>query len=170
MKTIAISCFLIFVNLFNVNAQDLNKSFYEEKVGYNILIDQCNRAGLEGEEFGIYFKEYYSDYTSNEKMNNALSSHLDGINIKIVLGTWCHDSKMQVPRFMKVLDQISYIEEKLEIICVDRSKKTHGISIEDLNIKYVPTFIFYKDGKEIGRIIESPEKSLEEDFLNIVNQ
>ena len=40
---------------------------------------------------------------------------------------------------------------------------------EGLNIEKVPTFIFYKNGIEIGRIIESPEKSIEKDFLKILN-
>ena len=56
----------------------------------------------------------------------------------------------------------------LEFIGVDRLKKTHDYSIKELKIKRVPTFIFYKEGKEIGRIIESPNETLEKDFLKIV--
>jgi ribosomal protein L30E len=38
----------------------------------------------------------------------------------------------------------------------------------DLKVERVPTFIFYRDGKEIGRIVENPQKSLVEDFLEII--
>jgi len=169
MKTFTISCFLIVFHIMSADAQDINKSFFEEKLGYDILIDHCTRSGLEGPEFGKDFKEYYADYNTDTKTLTELSKHIEGIKIKLVLGTWCQDSKMQVPRFIKVLDQISFMEENLEIICVDRSKQTHAFSIKDIDVNYVPTFIFYKDGKEIGRIIESPEKSLEKDFLSFVN-
>lgn len=168
MKTIVISGLMVTLLILNVNAQDINKSFFEEKVGYNILIDKCDRSGLEG-ALGHSFKKQYADYTIDEKTTAKLSKHMDGIKIKIVLGTWCHDSKMQLPRFMKILDQINFEENQMEIISVDRSKKTHAFSIDELDIKLVPTFIFYKEGKEIGRIIESPEKSLEKDILNILN-
>lgn len=169
MKTFAFSCFLIISLSMNIQAQNLNKSFFEEKVGYDILIDHCDRSGLEGPEFGKAFKEYYSAYKTNVKTLTELSKHIDGIKIKIIMGTWCHDSKIQVPCFIKILDQISFVSSDLEIICVDRSKQTHSFSIKELDVNYVPTFIFYKDEKEIGRIIESPEISLEKDFLEIVN-
>jgi hypothetical protein len=38
-----------------------------------------------------------------------------------------------------------------------------------LNIFKVPTFIFYKDGKEIGRYVEYARVSLEKDILKIVS-
>lgn len=168
MKTFVISCALIVCQMTSISAQDLNKTFFEKKVGYDILIDQCDRSGLEGPEFGKYLKKYYADYNSADKTIEELSKHIKGIKIKVVLGSWCHDSKIQVPAFIKVLDQISFKNEMLEFIGVDRLKKPHDYSIKDLKIKRVPTFIFYKEGEEIGRIIESPNETLEKDFLKIV--
>ena len=168
MKTFAIGCILIALQTFSLNAQELNKAYFEEKVGIDILIDRCDRAGLEGPEFGEYFVKEYETYEFNQNITDKLSKKIEGISIKIVLGTWCHDSKMQVPRFFKILDQIEFDDSKLNVICVDRAKKTHAFSIDDLEVDYVPTFIIYKDGEEIGRIIESPEITLEEDFLNIL--
>ena len=169
MKTFVAGGFLLFFVFLNVNAQKLNNTYFEEKVGYDILIDHCNRTGLESPEFGKYFKEYYSEYKVDEKSIAELSNLMDGIKIKVILGTWCHDSKIQVPKFIKVLDQIKFTEKNLEIICVDRSKKTHAFSTDELDIEFVPTFIVYKNGIEIGRIIESPVKSLEKDLLTILN-
>lgn len=168
MKPIAISCFLMVFQLMNVNAQCFNKIFFEEKVGYSILIDRCDRSGLEGPEFGEYFEKEYAAYKLDESSAEKLSKCTNELKIRIVLGTWCHDSQVQVPRFIKILDQINFNQKNLEIICVDRSKKTHGFSIQDLNIEFVPTIIFYKTEKEIGRIIETPKESLEKDFLTIL--
>ncbi len=168
MKTLLVSCFLVMVFSSNNFAQELNKSFFEEKVGYNILIDRCDKKGLQGSEFGEYFNKQYAGYKIDESILKALKRASKKFKIKIILGTWCGDSKRQVPRFYKILDQIKFKEKNLEIHCVDRAKKTHAYSIENLNIEFVPTFIFYKNGKEIGRIIESPETTLEQDFLNII--
>ena len=38
-----------------------------------------------------------------------------------------------------------------------------------MEIELVPTFILDYNGEEIGRIIESPEESLEKDLLRIIS-
>ncbi len=83
------------------------------------------------------------------------------------MGTWCSDSKREVPRFYKIIKLINYDENKIELICVDRKKEVTNYDVSNYDIKYVPTFIFLKDEKEIGRIIESPKQKLEEDLLEI---
>ena len=40
-----------------------------------------------------------------------------------------------------------------------------------LQIKFVPTFIVSDNaGKELGRIVENPSKTLEEDLIKLINQ
>jgi len=116
------------------------------------------------------FSQYYSEGYHNYEVEKAgeLGEALSGVEIKIVLGTWCHDSQIQVPRFFKILSKAEYKKDKPEIIGVNLDKKIPGRDISSLNINRVPTFIFYKDKKEIGRIIESPKQSLEADMLSIL--
>ena len=38
------------------------------------------------------------------------------------------------------------------------------------NIEKAPTFIVYINGQERGRIIETPQKSVEEDLIDIINR
>jgi hypothetical protein len=40
--------------------------------------------------------------------------------------------------------------------------------IDDLKIEFVPTFIFFKNDVEIGRIVEAPTESLEIDMVKIL--
>lgn len=47
-------------------------------------------------------------------------------------------------------------------------KKAEGFDIDQFIIERVPTFIFYKNESEIGRIIETPVETLEKDILNIL--
>ena len=60
------------------------------------------------------------------------------------------------------------IAENLKMICVDRDKKAEGTEVGDLNIEFVPTFIIYKNDEEVGRIIEEPKVTLEEDLKQIL--
>ena len=55
------------------------------------------------------------------------------------------------------------------MITVNRGKRTPDNLQKGFNIKRVPTFIFYKKGKEIGRYVEFPRTSLEKDILTIVS-
>ena len=54
------------------------------------------------------------------------------------------------------------------MITVSRSKQTPDHLEKDFDLKTVPTILFYKDGKEIGRYLEYPRETLEKDILKIV--
>ena len=90
------------------------------------------------------------------------------------LGTWCGDSKKEIPRFYKVLETTKFPENQLQVIAVNRTKDAYKQSPnheeKGLNIHRVPTFIFYKNGKEVNRIVEHPKETLERDMLNIVTK
>jgi len=72
--------------------------------------------------------------------------------------------------FYKLMDKVEYDSSKITVYCVDRDKKTEKGETDNLNITLVPTFIIYRDGMEIGRIIETPKVSLEADLLEILNK
>lgn len=86
------------------------------------------------------------------------------------MGTWCGDSRRETPHFYKLLDAVNFDYKNLQMITVDRSKKSSNNEQAGLEIIRVPTFIFYKNGKEINRFVEYPVKSLEEDLLEILKE
>lgn len=135
-----------------------------------VLVGQYTRADLQEGEFGHYFLEEYQAYTPCRETIRALETSIYEYSIVIVLGTWCHDSQQQVPRFYKLLDQLDYETTFVKNICLDKDKKAADLDITALNIEWVPTFIFYNGDEEIGRIIETPESSLEEDTFRIVTK
>ncbi|MBU1011613.1 MAG: thioredoxin family protein [Bacteroidetes bacterium] len=170
MKRIFIYCLFIVINMNSIFAQEFNEKYIDKRVGSEILIDQCNRDGLKEGTFGVAFNFQYAGYNSDIYTITKLKNHLENITIKLVFGSWCYDSEIQVPRFIKVLDEIGFDDLNLTIIAVDRLKKSHELSIDDLKIKYVPTFIIYKNDNEIGRIVENPKISLEMDLLKILQK
>ena len=160
---------LLFV--LNSAAQEMNQVVFSEKTNSNILLGHCNRDGFAQEEFQSWFDLNYESYSPDHKILKKLSEiEKQDLSIKIVMGTWCHDSRREVPVFYRVVDEISISDEKLSFICVNRLKEFPGTDLSYLDINFVPTFIIYKSGTEIGRIIESPAESIEKDMLKILTQ
>ncbi|MCS7053542.1 MAG: thioredoxin family protein [Ignavibacterium sp.] len=165
MKIILIYLFLISLNLFG---QDYNHFTIDTVKNKKMLIGYCTKEAFQDTAFSNWFNENYSNYQPDNQILDELQNFLNNLKIKIVLGTWCSDSREFVPAFLKILDSIKFPEENLEMICVDRNKKGYQNEVDNLDINFVPTFIFYKNDKEIGRIIEIPNTTLENDFLEIV--
>jgi thiol-disulfide isomerase/thioredoxin len=134
-----------------------------------MLTGQKNKADLQQAPYNAWFTPGFENYVPNPETIAALKNITDDITIKIFMGTWCEDSQNQVPHFYQVLKQIHFDENKVILITVDRSKTTPDHLEAGLNITNVPTFIIYKNGKEIQRIVESPAETLEKDLLKIVS-
>jgi thiol-disulfide isomerase/thioredoxin len=104
----------------------------------------------------------------SETMNNLMDLSKSNVKIKVVMGTWCPDSRREVPRFMKVMDSWQFPLSELTFIGVDNAKLSPVGEYTNLDIVRVPTFIVYKNNIEAGRIIENPATSLEQDLVNIL--
>lgn len=100
-------------------------------------------------------------------------------DILCVLGTWCGDSQREVPRFWRLLETTANPNLRFTMVAVGRAADTAadqalaglGLGADyraDHSIEKVPTFIFSQEGREIGRIIETPAISLEADALAIL--
>ena len=168
MKKIAITITLL-LSLINLYAQS-ESSHMKDDANLDLIVGKCERIELQKGEFGNYFIEEYKNYKPDRELLENIKNKFFNCSITIVLGTWCHDSQEQVPRFIKILDDVDYNTNYLEVICVDKEKIAGDYDISALNIEKVPTFIFYKNDKEVGRIIETPSNTLEIDVNNIVNK
>ncbi len=163
--------FLLFTALITLNAftQDkLNQIVIDEMIDEEILYGYCDREGLTTEPFNEWFQTEYNYYEIDQETLDMVNAELlVNVEIKVVLGTWCHDSQRELPRFYKIADYLDF--DNYMLIGVNRAKLAKGTEVDELNIELVPTFIFYNAGKEIGRIIESPIESLEKDIVEIIS-
>jgi len=116
------------------------------------------------------WKIEYDSYIIKETYIDSLKKIIDDdISIMIFFATWCSDSEREVPRFLKILDDSEVLSnDKMTLYALDRIKKMENNLPEKYNISRVATFIIFKEGNEIGRIVESPAMSLEADLLNIL--
>lgn len=118
-----------------------------------------------------WYMSGYRDYNPDLAfMKELRETDISDLTITIVLGTWCPDSRREVPRFMKIVDLWGFPEEKMRFIGVDIDKIAPLQDYQELGIERVPTFIFYENKTEKGRIIEVPVTSLEQDTDNILKE
>ena len=92
-----------------------------------------------------------------------------GAEVTVFLGTWCGDSRREVPRLWSALDASGgMVPFKVSYIVVDREKKDPAGQAAKSDIRYVPTFIVVRDGREVGRIVESSPNGVEADLLALL--
>ena len=133
------------------------------------LLGYINPVQLKREPHSMWFYKGYDEYRADPVAITSLSGIIpDGLTIKVVMGTWCPDSRREVPRFMKILDTWKFPSDLVTFIGVDNGKNSPIGGYEELDIQRVPTFIIYKNNVETGRIIENPVTSLEQDMVNIL--
>ncbi len=134
-----------------------------------MLLGKVNRKGLEKKEFKEWFKENYYAHTLDTIATEALTSKLKDVTIKVFMGTWCSDSHREVPALYKILEEAEYDQTKIEVIAVSHEKETPNHLEKGMDVQYVPTIIFYKGEKEIGRYVELAQETLEKDMLAILS-
>ncbi|MEO9483736.1 MAG: thioredoxin family protein [Ekhidna sp.] len=166
MKTLAL--LLLSTSSILSFAQPLNRTF-ESASGRTMLLGEVSLDRLAEDPFGEWYTKNYAEYQI-EKADMDLSQ---ADSITIFMGTWCGDSRREVPRFVKILTAANYDLAKLKILCLNTGFQNYKQAPEreerGMNIHRVPTFIFHdQTGDEIGRIVEEPVTSLEQDIAAVL--
>lgn len=149
---------------------EINKTTIDTVKMQEILIGTCDRNALMMPLFAEYWTLNYDPYLPNSEHIEKLIAYSGTYRVLVVFGSWCGDSQDQLPRFFKIADLIGL--KSIEMIAVDRKKTAPGLEeqLMPLTIEKVPTFIIYVGDTEIGRIIETPQTTLEEDLLRILEK
>lgn len=99
----------------------------------------------------------------------SLASVEPGAEVTVFLGTWCGDSRREVPRFWKALAEAGFdVPFGIHYVGVDRDKKEPANELAANDIRYLPTFIVRRDGRETGRIVETSPHGVEHDLLDLL--
>lgn len=153
-------------NFLNIEVKNSN--------GEPMLLGHCDASFLLQGTYKNWYQPGYESYVPDSSIIQSLAGLLKGKRIEIFLGTWCGDSRREVPRMMKMLTKTGFDQQQIKLIFVSNESGTYKQSPQHeevgKNIKRVPTLIVYEGNKEIGRIIEYPVISLEKDLLSILRK
>jgi len=140
------------------------------KDGVNMLYGEITRDDLFSEYPAWY--DDYMEYKPDSTIIKSLALLHSDLKIEIFLGTWCSDSRREVPKFFKTVDESKFVDDKqIQLWAVDRNKSLDSGLTDEKEIFNVATFIVYRDDREIGRIIEQPDHdNIETDLLYIIRE
>ncbi len=100
----------------------------------------------------------------------ALTAVEPGAQVTVFLGTWCSDSRREVPRLWRVLDQVGgLVPFDVDYVAVDRSKKEPAELVAGVDLRYVPTFVVRRGFEEVGRVVEIAPHGIENDLLALLS-
>jgi len=142
-----------------------------------ILLPFVSAGGLTAEEItrdkilatGKDWQENCDRYQPDPAMLEAVKSRLGpGLRIDVYLGLWCSDSLRNVPQFIKIIDLLGAGGTVRYFTLPRKADKEQKYFLEEPKVERVPTFIFYRDDREIGRIVENPKAGMLEDFMDTV--
>ena len=153
-----------------VTGQVYNEMVMDMESGEDILWGPVTWDGLREEApFSEWFEKEYTSYEPDMEVIGVLDTEtLSTWFVRIVMGTWCPDSQRELPRFYKIWETLGLDFETISLYGLDSQKMGPDMSIDSLAIEKVPTFIFYQCNMELGRVVESPEESLEKALFTLL--
>lgn len=138
-----------------------------QKAQEQMELGWIERSTLHATQYA-WFDTGYAAYNPSLEMLEDVHSTLDSTRFLVVFGTWCSDSKRELPRFFKIIDGLQVPKDHVQLFAVDRSKQQPEGIPQQYKITNVPTIIVLQRGTEVGRIVESPKTTLEDDLLEIL--
>lgn len=136
-------------------------------IGANPAQDKIEAARiLEKSEWMDIYQAFAVPTNSLSQIREKLPEKL---TIDVYFAFWCGDSKVNVPKFMRLIDLLN--DKRIEVnyyITGRKASRQVKYYVESLKVERIPTFIFYSGKKEMGRIIENPQEDLIRDFLKIL--
>jgi thiol-disulfide isomerase/thioredoxin len=137
-----------------------------------ILVGPVTRAALRTPPYSEWYDGNYARYQPDQKSLEKLRPLLAGVSIEAYFGTWCGDSRRQIPKLSRLMDAAEVDERILTLVALsDRPmefKQAPGRPEAKRYVHRTPTIVVVRDGQEIGRIVETPAVSLEADLLAIL--
>ena len=153
---------------FTANAQEEKADVSTNDRGEIVYNGLTTFEDLEQEPTFTWLSEGAKAYEPDGAKIIYLLNKLPLYNIVVVMGTWCEDSHNMVPKLYRVLADTDYPMSQLTMYGVDRDKKSKTGIEKKYNVSNIPAIILLKDDKEVGRITEVVNKSVEADLAQII--
>jgi hypothetical protein len=116
------------------------------------------------------WQELVASYHPKPEIIEKIKAIHREIQVEVFMGCWCPDCTQHVSAYFKITEMADNPYIYTSYIGIPREREARTEFIQGKNIVRIPTFIIYFQGQEIGRIIETPSKSVEEDLIDILER
>ncbi|HEY4149783.1 MAG TPA: tetratricopeptide repeat protein [Chitinophagaceae bacterium] len=144
---------------------------YLDTRGNPMLLGIHPAEDLQQAPYGDWFNKNYADYKIDSSTAGQLAPLLKDKTFELFMGTWCGDSKREIPRMLKILHYAGVQPSQIKLVMVDIHDSTYkqspGHEEKGKDIFRVPDLLVYSHDREVSRIVEHPVVSLENDLLLI---
>ena len=90
--------------------------------------------------------------------------------VTVYLGTWCSDSRRELGRFWRAVDEAGgEVAFELAYVGIRRDKERRDPGLDGVGLLRVPTFVVEMAGAEVGRVVEESPNGIENDLLALLS-
>ncbi len=115
------------------------------------------------------YKLLRDTYKPNPGDINKLKRLKKKTDVVCLFATWCPTCKLTVPRFLKIMQLINKGTYNIRYIGIAMGGSEPAHFLDKYGHDY-PAFIFFRKGKEIGRITGNPVQSMEREMYDILKK
>ncbi|HIE15338.1 MAG TPA: hypothetical protein EYP69_00260 [Bacteroidales bacterium] len=166
MKKLKLLLILFFaINSWILSAQT-TETYEENPSETSIMLGCISISDFQKPPFVFWYQPAYDSYPLDTcKLLKISSDTISGISVEVIFGSWCSDSRSEIPIFLKVCDYLN-ISENITLIGVDKSKTIPSNCDENKirSVKFVPTYFFYYNGKLLKKIVDHSDITIEHLF------
>ena len=131
---------------------------------------ECTFSDLQAEETFAWLARGSEAYTPDKESVGYLRRMLPAYDLVVLMGTWCSDTQDLLPKLHKTLVQTAYPLAQLKMYGVDRAKEAKYVEHKLYDASRVPTIVVVKNHMEVGRIVETPQGSVEQNLAAIIKK
>lgn len=106
MKSLFLLTFFLLTSTI-ISSQKINQEISLENQ-QPLLVGEINIEGLSSYSYKEWFQPNLASYTVSTNNLEQVKDKLAEYQILIFMGTWCGDSKREVPRFIKILESVDF--------------------------------------------------------------
>jgi thiol-disulfide isomerase/thioredoxin len=90
------------------------------------------------------------------------------VTIQVFMGTWCEDAQMHVPVLFRALREAANPRITVRVIGMDYNMRDRDGLVARYQVAFSPTFVVEYQGREVGRVIETPQQDAASDLVAIL--
>lgn len=134
--------------------------------GKKVLKGKIDMKTLMNDSSAAWFYSGVNKYQPNDNMLNYVKDNRGKFNVVAVIGTWDDASRKALPALYKVIILAGSPDEQILTFGADEKLQTDAPT--DYKVKKLPTFIVFREGKEIGRINADTDDTIESALAKIL--
>lgn len=109
-------------------------------------------------------------YTPDPQAVGFLSSVSDSVELIAFFGSWCSVCNEEIPKLIRTVESARNGRITVRYFAVSEDLKEPREALKKHSVSATPSLLVYRNGVELGRIVEHPQKTIEADIAAILKR